>query len=197
MNLRKNLMNKEKRKMFFNDHKNLNGLHAPFSASKSTWLRYDDERALEVYSNLKAKEMGTKLHEWAKMTIDLGIRQPRSQKTLYAYVNDAISFRMDTEVVLFYSVRFFGTADAISFRNGVLRIHDLKTGKKAVDMDQLMVYAALFCLEYKIKPGEISMELRIYQNDEVVVHEPTAEDILPIMDKIVHLDRLLEKEEGA
>ena len=183
--------------MFFNNHTNLTGLHAPFGASKSTWLRYDDERALEVYSNMKAKEMGTRLHEWAKMTIDLGIKQPRSKKTLYAYVNDAIGFKMDTEVVLYYSERFFGTADAISFRNGVLRIHDLKTGKKPVDMDQLMVYAALFCLEYKIKPSEIEMELRIYQNDEVIVHEPTVEDILPIMDKIVHLDKLLAKEEEA
>lgn len=70
---------------------------------------------------------------------------------------------MSTEVVLYYSDRFFGTADSISFRNGVLRIHDLKTGKTPVHMDQLMVYAALFCLEYKIKPGDIDFELRIYQ----------------------------------
>lgn len=182
--------------MYFNKHTNLAGLHAPFGASKSTWLRYDDEKALEVYSNLKAKELGTRLHEWAKTTIDLGIKQPRSQKTLYAYVNDAIGFKMDTEVVLYYSDRFFGTADAISFRNGVLRIHDLKTGRKPVDMAQLEIYAALFCLEYKMKPGEIEMELRIYQNDNVIVHNPTAEDILPIMDKIVHLNKLLEKEEA-
>lgn len=143
--------------------------------------------------------MGTKLHQWAKDTIDLGIKQPRSNKTLYAYVNDAIGFKMSTEVVLYYSDRFFGTADAISFRNGLLRIHDLKTGKTPVHMEQLEIYAALFCLEYKMKPGEIKMELRIYQNDEIIVHNPTAEDILPIMDKIVHTDKLLEKlnyEEG-
>ena len=137
--------------------------------------------------------MGTKLHEWVKDTIDLGIKQPRSDKTLYAYVNDAIGFKMNTEVVLFYSERFFGTADAICFRNNKLRIHDLKTGKGKVTMDQLEVYAALFCLEYKVKPGDIEMELRIYQNDQVIVHKPTAEDILPVMDKIVHLDKLLLK----
>lgn len=181
--------------MKFIDHYNLRGLHASFSPSQPSWLRYDDDKAMEVYTNRKASELGTKLHEWAKETIDLGIKQPRSKKTIYAYVNDAIGFKMDTEVVLFYSERFFGTADAICFRNNVLRIHDLKTGKGPVHIEQLMVYAALFCLEYRVKPGEIEMELRIYQNDEILYHKPTAEDILPIMDKIVHLDKVLAKME--
>lgn len=178
--------------MNFNKHLNFEGLHAPFSASQSSWLRYDDDKAVEVYNNKKAAEMGTRLHQWAKDTIDLGIKQPKSKKTIYSYVNDAIGFKMSTEVVLFYSPRFFGTADAISFRNRTLRIHDLKTGKTPVHMEQLEVYAALFCLEYKIKPGDIDMELRIYQNDEILYHNPTAEDILPIMDKIVHLNKILE-----
>lgn len=184
--------------MLFNDHKKLSGLHAPFPASSSSWLRYDDDRAIEVYLNKRASEMGTILHAWAKQTIDLGIKQPRSKKTIYSYVNDAIGFKMSTEVVLYYSDRFFGTADAISFRNGVLRIHDLKTGKVPAKIEQLMVYAALFCLEYKVKPGEIEIELRIYQNDEILVDNPTAEDILPIMDRIIHLDKLLQRleEEG-
>ena len=184
--------------MFFNRHTNLEGLHAPFGASKSSWLRYSDDKIVEVYNNLQAAEMGTRLHEWAKQTIDLGIKQSRSKKTIYSYVNDAIGFNMSTEVVLFYSENFFGTADAISFRNNFLRIHDLKTGRRPVHMEQLEIYAALFCLEYKIKPGDIRMELRIYQNDEILVHEPTAEDILPIMDKIVHVNKMLEKiERGA
>lgn len=185
--------------MKFNVHRNLSGLHAPFSASQSHWLRYDDNKAMEVYANRKAAELGTRLHQWAKETIDLRIKQPKSKKTLYSYVNDAIGFRMDTEVVLYYSDRFFGTADSICFRNNKLRIHDLKTGKSPVHMDQLEVYAALFCLEYRLKPGDIDMELRIYQNDEIIVHEPTTEDIAHIMDKIIHLDKLLEQldsEEG-
>lgn len=182
--------------MNFVKHLKLEGLHAPFAASQSAWLRYDDDKVLTVYQNKKAAEMGTKLHDWAKKTIDLGIKQPRSKKTIYAYVNDAIGFKMDTEIVLYYSDRFFGTADAICFRNGMLRIHDLKTGKTPVHMDQLMIYAALFCLEYKMKPGEIKMELRIYQNDEIIYHNPTAEDILPIMDKIVHIDKMLAQFDG-
>ena len=101
---------------------------------------------------------------------------------------------MDTEVVLYYSPYFFGTADAISFRKNFLRIHDLKTGDSG-HMEQLEVYAALFCLEYKIKPGDINIELRLYKNDEVIYLNPTAEDILPIMDRIVSLNKILEREE--
>jgi hypothetical protein len=183
--------------MIFNKHENLQGLHAPFGASKSSWLRYDDNKALAVYQNMRAAERGTKLHEWAKSTIDLGIKQPRSKKTIYAYVNDAIGFRMNTEVVLFYSPYFFGTADSICFRNNFLRIHDLKTGTTPVHMDQLLIYVALFCLEYKIKPGEIQIECRIYQNDDILVANPTAPDIVPIMDKIVHINKMLEQSEGS
>lgn len=179
--------------MIFTKHLNLEGLHAPFGASQSAWLRYDDEKILATYNNMKAKEMGTRLHAWAKETIDLGIKQPRSKKTIYAYVNDAIGYKMDTEVILFYSPRFFGTADSICFRNGTLRIHDLKTGVTKVHMEQLMIYAALFCLEYKIKPSDIEIELRIYQSDEVLYHNPTAESISSIMDRIVYLDKMLER----
>lgn len=177
--------------MDFINHKNLSGLHAPFSPSQSSWLRYDDDKALEVFANKKAAEMGTRLHAWAKETIDLGIKQPRSKKTIYTYVNDAIGFKMSTEVVLFYSERFFGTADAISFRDNILRIHDLKTGRISADMEQLEIYTALFCLEYRVKPEDIQMELRLYQNDDVVVYNPIGEDIRQIMDKIVHLDKVL------
>ena len=186
----------------FNKHYNLNGLHAPFSASQSSWLRYDDEKAKETYERKRSAELGSKLHAWAKDTIDLGIKQPRSKKTLYEYVNDAIGFKMSTEVVLYYTDRFFGTADAISFRpdpktgRNTLRIHDLKTGvvgKADAHIEQLEVYAALFCLEYKFKPSDINIELRVYKKDEVVVYEPDPEKIVAIMNKIIHLDKLLLK----
>lgn len=91
---------------------------------------------------------------------------------------------------------FSGTADAISFRNNMLRIHDLKTGVRPVHIEQLEIYAALFCLEYKVKPTDITIELRIYQNDDIFVHQPEAEDILRIMDKIIHLDKVLINMEG-
>ena len=182
--------------MQFNSHKALEGLHAPFSPSQPAWLRYDDNKAIESYNNKQAAEMGTRFHEWAKNTIDLGIKQPKSKKTLYAYVNDAIGYKMDTEVVLYYSPRFFGTADSISFRNNFLRIHDLKTGKTPVHMEQLMVYAALFCLEYKYTPNQLNMELRIYQNDDVEILVPNPDDIYDIMEHIKHLNELLLSVEG-
>ena len=106
-----------------------------------------------------------------------------------------ISYLKQIIYVLYYSDRFFGTADAISFRNNFLRIHDLKTGKNPADIKQLMIYAALFCLEYRIKPRDIEMELRIYQNDEVLCHNATAEDIEPIMDTIIRLNKLIEQVE--
>ena len=177
--------------MKFKEHRHLAGAHALFGASKSSWLRYDDDKFIEALESRKAREMGTKYHEWAKMTIDLGIKQPKSKKTLYSYVNDAIGFKMQTEVVLYYSDRFFGTADTISFRSNKLRIHDLKTGKNPASMEQLVIYAALFCLEYGIRPGDIEIELRIYQNDEILYHKPEAPEITVIMDKIVHVDKML------
>lgn len=179
--------------MKFRKHSNLEGQHALFSPSQSSWLRYSDDKILDVFDSKKASDRGTILHAWAKSTIDLGIRQRRSDQTLCAYVNDAIGFDMDTEVVLYYSDYFFGTADAICFRNNMLRIHDLKTGKTPAKMEQLVVYAALFCLEYKIKPSEIQIELRIYQNDEVLYHKPEAEEIVHTMDRIVHLNNILNK----
>jgi hypothetical protein len=60
-------------------------------------------------------------------------------------------------------------------------------------MEQLEIYAALFCLEYNKRPGDIDMELRIYQNNEILIHQPEADDILPIMDKIMSFDKLIEK----
>lgn len=109
------------------------------------------------------------------------------------YVNDAVGFKMTPEQPLYYSENCFGTADAISFRKGILRIHDLKTGVTPAHMSQLLIYAAIFCLEYDVMPSEIQFELRIYQNDEVVVFNPTAEDIVPIMDKIITFDKVLTK----
>lgn len=187
--------------MLFNKHYKLNGLHSPFSPSQPSWLRYDEEKLLASFANKKAAEMGSRLHAWAKETIDLGIKQPRSKKTIYAYVNDAIGFKMDTEVVLYYSDYFFGTADAISFRKGpngreILRIHDLKTGVTPVKMEQPMVYAALFCLEYKIRPSDIDFELRIYQNDEILVHNPSPDEIVQIMDIIVRHQKTIEENYG-
>ena len=132
------------------------------------------------------------LHNFAAQCINLGQKLPRTRQTLNLYVNDAISYRMTPEQVLYYSDNCFGTADAISFRKGFLRIHDLKTGSTPAHMEPLMVYASLFCLEYATKPEDIEIELRIYQNDDILVANPMAEEIRPIMDKIVSFDKIID-----
>ena len=55
--------------MQFNKHTNLQGLHAPFAANNSSWLRYPDEKAIERYSNRNRKLLGSELHEYARSQI--------------------------------------------------------------------------------------------------------------------------------
>lgn len=179
--------------MNFNKHSTLEGQHAFLGASKYHWINYDDEKIATAYANHLATLKGTQLHEFAAQCIRLGQKLPRSEKTLNMYVNDAIGFKMIPEQILVYSDNCFGTADAILFRNNFLRIHDLKTGVIPAHMEQLLIYASLFCLEYHVKPGEIEMELRIYQNNDVQIANPTAEDIVPIMDKIITADKIIKK----
>ena len=115
-------------------------------------------------------------------------------ETLKMYINDAIGYKMKAEVILYYSDNCYGTADTISFRNRILRIHDFKSGKHKADMEQLEMYTALFCLEYRMKIGvDIDeVELRLYQNDEIITHNPTAEDIEDIMKMYIHVTKLTE-----
>lgn len=179
--------------MNFNRHSELEGQHAFLGASKYHWVNYSENKVAEAYSNYLAAQKGTVLHEFAAQCIKLGQKLPKSQKTLNMYVNDAIGYKMTPEQILYYSENCFGTSDSISFRDNLLRIHDLKTGVIPAHMEQLEIYAALFCLEYKIKPGNIKMELRLYQNNTIIFHEPTAEDIVLIMDKIITFDKIINK----
>lgn len=180
--------------MKFNIYSNLEGKHAFLSPSKYHWINYDEDKLRKTYNTHRATVMGTILHDFAQQCVLLNQKLPQSQKTLNLFVNDAIGFKMIPEQVLYYSDNCFGTADAISFRNGMLRIHDLKTGVTKAKFEQLEVYAAIFCLEYKIKPSEIAMDLRIYQNDEIYQHTPEVEDIIYIMDRIVTFDRIISEE---
>lgn len=179
--------------MNFIKHSNLEGKHAFLSASKYHWLNYSDDKLIESFSNHRAAEKGTELHDFARRCIELGIKLPKNTKTLNLYVNDAIGFRMNPEVTLYYSDNCFGTADAISFKNDILRIHDLKTGTGPTSMHQLEIYASLFCMEYNVKPSTIAMKLRIYQNNEILEYEPETDTILSVMDKIVSFDKIIEQ----
>lgn len=180
--------------MRFNYHPNLEGAHAFLSPSKYQWVNYDETKLDVVYSNWRASQQGTELHELAAKLIKMGVKLPKINKTLNMYVNDGIGFRMTPEVCLFYSLNAFGTADAIAFKNKLLRIHDLKNGRTPASIKQLEIYAALFCLEYGINPREIEIELRLYQLDEVLVENPAPEDILFIMERIVVFDKRINEQ---
>lgn len=180
--------------MKFNAHSNLIGQHAFLSASNYHWLNYDLDKLTERYLKSLAVQKGTELHDLASRLIRHGVKLPKTRHTLNLYVNDAIGYKMTPEQPLYFSPNCFGTADAISFRNNFLRIHDLKTGETDTSMRQLMIYAALFCLEYHFKPYELDgMELRIYQNNETRIYEPTGDEITEVIDKIILFDQQIEK----
>ena len=179
--------------MNFNKHSSLEGRHAFLSASQYHWLRYDKEKLAAVFKSALVKQRGTRLHSIAASLIEEGIKLPRSKQTLNMYVNDAIGYKMKPEQILYYSDNCFGTADTISFRNNFLRIHDLKTGDIPAHMEQLYIYAAIFCLEYFKNPMDIQIELRIYQNNEIIVDNPDPKDIANIMDIIRESSKVIDE----
>ena len=178
--------------MLFKIHSEYRGRHSFLSASKYHWIRYDDEKLERTFLRTIAAARGTQLHALAADAIKMRVKL-QGRTTLARYVNDAIGYRMTPELVLFYSPNCFGTADALSYRQNKLRIHDLKTGDSSASMDQLLVYTAIFCLEYGFKPHQIEIELRLYQNEEIQIYEPTVDEIVHIMDKIVMFDQRIEQ----
>lgn len=168
------------------------GAHAFLSPSNYHWLRYDKEKLLSVYANQLATLRGTQLHAFAAQAITLGQKLPKTHQTLNMYVNDAIGFHLQPEQKLYYSPYCFGTADAIGFSKSFLRIHDLKTGVTKASFDQLLIYAALFCLDYGIRPADLKgCEARIYQNDDIQITTFETDDIVPVIDKIVTFDQMI------
>lgn len=206
--------------MKWNDHEKLRGLHAFLGASQFRWITWDDEKLIQRYYSSFASDIGTALHDLAQSLIKNKIKLtledtnlieltlvkagfPRgsfdSEKILHnllPYVNDAIGFRMDTEVILYYSPYSFGTADAIKYDDlsKKLRIHDYKSGGTPAHMEQLEIYAALFCLEYNVDPFELKdIELRIYQNYSIPTEKAESERIKQVMHLIIENDRKLKK----
>lgn len=179
--------------MNLNTHSNLAGRHAFLSPSNYHWINYDLDHLDNRFVTAMAAQRGTELHAFAHEAIRLGIRLPKSRTTLNMYVNDGIGFRMTPEQALFYSDNCFGHADTLSFKRNTLRIHDLKTGVTPASVLQEEVYAALFCLEYKMSPKDITIELRIYQNNEVLEFDTDYDSIFHIMDKIVTFDRRINE----
>jgi len=179
----------------FAKHSDLVGKHAVFSASNYHWLRYDDEKFDRVFENMLAAQKGTELHDLAARLIRLGVPLRSNGQTLNRYVNDSIGWKLTPEQPLYYSDYFFGTPDAIGYKPprgdalGTLRISDLKNGEQPGHMDQLLVYAALFCLEYRFNPFDIIIELRIYQYDDVELLVIDPDIVFGVMEKIKYLSK--------
>lgn len=171
------------------------GEHAFLGASQHAWYNYDDEKLVRIYINKLAASRGTALHDLACKLIKMKVKLPENGSTLSLYVNDAIDLELRPEEKLFYSKFAYGTADAIDFKDGVLRVSDLKTGKTKVSFLQLMIYAALFLLCYPEIPLKMvkKIELRIYQNNEVLIEMPEVDEILPVMDRIQRCSKILEE----
>lgn len=185
--------------MRFKKHLELTNLHARLSPSKYHWLGYSDERLVQKFHADEAAARGTRLHAIASQLIREKIRLAKTSATLNMYVNDCIGWDMKPEVALFYSRNCFGHVDAIGYRprQKVLKISDLKTGVSPTSFKQLIVYAALFFLEYgrelKIGPFDVTTELRLYQNDEVRLEIADPGEIVHAIDRIKTGDLIIEE----
>ena len=196
--------------MQWNDHKQLEGKHAFLGASNFHWINWNDQIFENRYYSQFSTTIGTAIHALAhdcilnrtklnkhdRHLIEITLYHAYIPKDAYdpddilinliPFVNDAIGYHMSSEILLYYNNYCFGTCDAISFseKERILRIHDLKTGTTTAHMEQLLIYAALFCLEYHKNPHQFKTELRIYQNFNIVVEEPDANDIKTFMNLI-------------
>lgn len=208
--------------MIFRKHFDLEGRHAILSASSWRWVNDDIESLTKRICSQYLSPIGTILHDIARKHIKHRIKLNKYDKknimlelveqgvpamvidtinfdsmyeNLMRYVNDCVAYKMSPEVVLKFSDNFFGTADAIKYdeESRFLRIHDYKSGTTPAHMEQLMIYVALFCLEYAIKPNSIQCELRIYQGDEPTIYEPSVEEIAHIIEKIITFDNFMIK----
>ncbi len=217
--------------MNWNTHSELEGRHSIFAPSTPSWMNYslepEDEGVIfQRYCAQYAASIGTITHEFAEDHIkyptrklvkanssDLLIRLLKGgippividmdyiYPNVMNYVNDAVGFHMDTEVKLKYSDIFFGTADCICYRDKTLRIHDLKTGKGAVHLDQLLAYASLFFLEYgkvlNIEPSNTRTILRIYYGGDILEDEPDPQQIMGTIHQIIELEKIVSKWKDA
>ena len=207
--------------MRWNDHSKLEGMHSFLSPSKGSWINWDEDTIEQRYYGQYSQTIGTvihevasnlikshrKLHKYDHLIIEYALDRNHIPRFAYdtnlilpnliPFVNDAIGFDMSSEVVLYYSDNCFGTADAISYdmNKNFLRIHDYKSGLTPAKMEQPLLYAALFVLEYLPSPkvfAGLQTELRIYQNlvegeqvtPNIVTCNPTPDEISTFMNYI-------------
>jgi len=189
--------------MIFNKHSHNPNFHAFLSASKYHWIGYDEDKVLRAFDQAQAAARGSRLHALAHDLIREGVMLRESPKTLNMYVNDSIRYRMVPEQLLVVNELCFGTPDAIGFseKRLKLRISDLKTGASPTSEKQLLVYAAMFCMEYgetlDFSPFDLTTELRIYQNNECRERQVDPMDIVGVIETIKLFTRVLREREAG
>lgn len=177
--------------------------HAMFSPSDKAWLKYDRNKILSRIEQFRAVQRGTELHELAKKAIDLGVKLDPSNGCLSQYVSDCIELGMNTEILVSYSPDIQGTADAILFNpeSGWLYVFDLKTGERKADITQCIIYAAIWCLQFRVEPLTIKFDLRIYSgrypvrlasDDELPDQEPVNLTIENACQQIRYIQSIIE-----
>jgi len=171
--------------------------HAFLSPSKYHWLGYDVEKLKRSYKNHRSAARGTEMHDVAAKLIKLGVHMPKNKLAINSYINDSIAYRMSTEIVLYHSPYCYGTCDSIAFDGEWLRIFDLKTGESGGDMKQLLLYAALFCLQYNVDPDTIKFDLRLYHGVDIDIFNPEPAIIKQTMVRIVESVTILMKEDES
>lgn len=160
-------------------------------------------------SSTREAEKGVKTHIYEKYNKDPEYRElllkhmryipSESYASIRMFVNDSIGFRMESEKQLYFSEYFNGTSDAIKYydKEKLLRVSDLKTGSRPAKIEQVFIYASLYCLQYKLDPLKTNFETRIYQNGEIYIEQPFGEDIADIVQNIIHKNKVLTKFEGG
>ena len=183
----------------WNNHRRIAGRHSELSPSQYAWVNYDEDKLITVHTNRMRVEEGTKKHEYASMAIKLGIKQRRANDALTMFINDAIRYDMDSEVMLSYDDDYaFGTTDAIflDLDKGQLKVFDLKTGATKASFVQLDIYVAYCLLEYGLDPHDLEIEERIYQYDGYEAQVPNPDDILDLMNLIIRFVEVLREFDG-
>ncbi len=155
--------------MRFVNHRDLEGKHAFLGASKSTWLRYDDDKVIKTYRN--ARQL---LLVLSSMRLLLGIFVwgflSGDHRLLSGCSSMMRSVWRAPEQVLYFSPTLSGTADAISFDltlnccvSTISRPDTARPSRAARDLSRFAVLPG-----YNV--ALIGMHLRIYQNSEVRLH---------------------------
>lgn len=183
-------------------------LHATFSPSDRTWLNYDREKIIQRINAARAVQRGTELHELAEHCIKMKTPLDESNGIISSYVKDCIDMGMDTEVTMMYSEDIGGTADAIHFdsSSNTLYVFDLKTGEGRAYFNQVVIYAALWCLIHIVNPLTIKFDLRIYSrthyqrktsDDKLGEHDISIEqEVYDITEQIKYVQGIIDETIG-